>query len=75
MLGMADPASCTLNPLSTPLLEVLTAAPPCPLFTALAPASTLKEAEEGPDEILVETLRSNWPAAARCRSANASCGA
>ena len=74
MLGMAEPANWTFRPLSTPWLVLLPLPPPEPWFTAVAPASTLRTADDGPEEMLVETLRNNWPALARCKSARANCG-
>src|ERR1035441_158051 len=66
-LGMAEPVNCTLSPLRTPLLVLLPPPPPLPPLTAVAPARTLREADEGPEEMLAGTLRSNWPGLGRCR--------
>ena len=69
---MAEPANCTFSPLKTPCcppLELLELANPNPPD----PASTPPEADDGPDETLLETLVSNWPALARNRFASA-CG-
>ena len=61
---MAEPANCTFRPLSTP--PVLPPPEPPPVDPSeLAPASTPSEADDGPVEMLLFTLRSNAPALAR----------
>ncbi len=70
---MEEPANCTFKPLNTPPVPPAVLVAPAE-FTWLAPDNTPSDAEEGPWERLVDTLRSNWPALARCRSASASFG-
>src|ERR1035437_3186300 len=64
--GMAEPDNWTLRPLSTPPEPP----PEPPLLegpSALTAPSTPREADDGPVEMLLLTLRSNCPALARCR--------
>jgi hypothetical protein len=71
--GIADPASCTLRPLSTPPVPPLVppAVPPDPSCVL---ANTPIDAEDGPCEMVFDTFRSNAPAFARIRFASASFG-
>ncbi len=62
--GIADPANCTFTPLKTPLLLLPDPVPP-PVVPTVLDARTPSVAELGPEVILVERLRSNWPADAR----------
>ena len=71
--GMAEPANWTLRPLSTPPVPPLPELPPVEP-SELAPASTPSEADDGPCEMLLFTLRSRAPALARCRLACCSLG-
>jgi len=71
---MAEPANCTLRPLSTPPWPLLLVLAPVPAEPSEAPAATPREAEDGPLEMLLETLRSNAPALTRAELASASLG-
>src|ERR1035437_2149341 len=64
-LGIAEPANWTLRPLSTPPVPLPELLPEGP--SELTAPSTPREADDGPVEMLLLTLRSNCPALARCR--------
>src|SRR4051812_11798284 len=72
--GIAEPASCTFKPLSTPPVPLLDAPPAVPPEPNWVLASTPIDAEDGPLEIEFETFRSSAPALARNRLASASLG-
>ena len=71
---MAVPANCTLSPLSTPPWPLLLALALVPAEPSEAPAATPRAADDGPPEMLLETLRSSAPALTRCALASASLG-
>ena len=68
------PASCTFRPLSTPPCPLLARAAAVPPDPNCVLASTPIDADEGPLEMLFDTLRSRAPALARIRLASASLG-
>src|SRR5436305_11395381 len=72
--GIAEPASCTLKPLSTPPVPLLDAPPAVPPDPSCVLASTPIDADDGPVEIELDTLRSSAPALARIKLASASFG-
>src|SRR5262249_23593487 len=72
-LGIAEPANWTLRPLRTP--PVVPVPPPALVEPSeLAPARAPSDAEDGPCEMLLFTLRSRAPALARSRLASCSLG-
>src|SRR5205085_12472364 len=72
--GIAEPASCTLKPLSTPPVPLLDAPPAAPPHPSWVLASTPIDADDGPLDMELDTLRSRAPAFARSRLASASFG-
>src|ERR1051325_9544262 len=71
--GIAEPANCTFKPLSTP--PVVPPPPPALVEPSeFAPASAPSDAEDGPCEMLLLTLRNRAPALARSRLASCNFG-